>query len=130
MILCRETIGEIKATKCFAVLADEASDVTAAVQLCLTIRPVNERYVAFEEPMGLFHVPQTDTNTLCSVLKDITSRCSLPVALCRGQTYDGAEKMSGHLKDVAASFKSEVDQLFALQVYCLAHSMNLCLQDA
>lgn len=36
--------------------------------------------------------------------------------------------MSGHLRGVAAQIKSE--QPAALHVHCLAHCLNLCLQDA
>ena len=36
--------------------------------------------------------------------------------------------MSGHLRGVAAQFKAE--EPAALHVHCLAHSLNLCLQDA
>ena len=36
--------------------------------------------------------------------------------------------MSGHLRGVAAQIKKE--QPAALYVHCLAHSLNLCLQDA
>lgn len=37
-------------------------------------------------------------------------------------------RMSGHLRGVAANIKSE--QPAALHVHCLAHCLNLCLQDA
>ena len=36
--------------------------------------------------------------------------------------------MSGHLRGVASCFKEE--EPAALYVHCLAHSLNLCLQDA
>lgn len=36
--------------------------------------------------------------------------------------------MSDHLHSVASRFKEE--EPAALYVYCLAHSLNLCLQDA
>ena len=46
----------------------------------------------------------------------------------KGQAYDGASNMSGHLRGVTACLKT--DQPSALYVHCLAHSLNLCLQDA
>lgn len=51
----------------------------------------------------------------------------LPFEKCRGQAYDGAANMSGHISGVAARVKKE--EKAALHVHCLAHSLNLCLQD-
>ena len=48
--------------------------------------------------------------------------------MCSGLVYDGAANMSGHLRGVSAQFKEE--ESAALYVHCLAHSINLFLQDA
>ena len=40
---------------------------------------------------------------------------------------DGTANISGHLNGVAARIK--IEQLSALFVHCLTHSLNLCLQD-
>ena len=53
--------------------------------------------------------------------------CVLSISQCRGQAYDGAANMAGHLNGVAARVKAE--QPAALFVHCLAHNLNLCLQD-
>ena len=47
--------------------------------------------------------------------------------LCKGQANDGAANMSGHLGEIATHFKAE--EPAALHAHCLAHSLNLCLQD-
>ena len=79
-------------------------------------------------PIGLVQVPKTDSSTLFSTLQDICIRCMLPLSKCRGQAYDGAANMSGHVRGVAARMKEKNNS--ALHVHCLAHSLNLCLQDA
>ena len=61
-------------------------------------------------------------------MKDILLRCTLPIDLCRGQAYDGAAVMQGRLSGAAARIRKDVPQ--ALLVHCLAHSLNLCLQDS
>ena len=73
-------------------------------------------------------VPKTDAQTLFTTLEDVCVRCMLPLDKCRGQAYDGAANMSGHVRGVAARMKQV--QSSALHVHCLAHSLNLCLQDA
>lgn len=70
---------------------------------------------------------KTDAATIFTALKGVLLRCILPINLCRGQAYDGASVMSGHLRGVASRFKEEPA---ALYVHCLAHSLNLYLQDA
>ena len=46
---------------------------------------------------------------------------------CRGQAYDGASNMAGLLNGVATRLLKEAPK--AHYVHCLAHSLNLCLQD-
>ena len=127
-LILRGLISEIRETPWFAVEADEASDVSFNEQMCVVIRWVNADYEIHEEPIGLMQVPRTDSATLSLALKDVLIRCMLPLSQCRGQAYDGAANMSGHLHGVAATIKSE--QPAALHVHCLAHCLNLCLQDA
>ena len=54
-------------------------------------------------------------------------QCSLPISQRRGQAYDGASNRSGVHNGVQALIKGE--QSKALYVHCLAHSLNLCVQD-
>lgn len=97
-------------------------------QMCICTRWVHNEYEVSEEPIGLVQVSKTDSQTLFAALSDVCIRCILPFEKCRGQAYDGAANISGHLHGVAARVKQE--QSAALHVHCLAHSLNLCLQDA
>lgn len=101
--------------------------MTCNEQMCVVIRWVSQHCEIFEEPIGLVQLPKTDAATIFGALKDVLLRSILPLSLCRGQAYDGAANMSGHLHGVAARFKAEESAV--LHVYCLAHSLNLCLQD-
>ena len=60
-------------------------------------------------------------------MNDVLVRCTLSITQCRGQAYDGASKMSGIRNGAQALFKK--DEPRALYVHCLAHSLNLCVQD-
>lgn len=112
----------------FSVIADEATDINQAEQLNVSIRWVDDNYCAHEDPIGLFKVPDTKAETLFKVIKDLLIRCNLPLALCRGQAYDGASNMQGRRTGVATRVLSE--QPAAIPIHCCAHSLNLCLQDA
>ena len=67
----------------------------------MSIRSVDDNYVISEDLVGLFSLPNTASDTLVEVLKDLLIRCILPLSLCRGQAYDGAANMQGRRKGVA-----------------------------
>ena len=123
-----QKMKEVTGPAWFSIIADEATDVCNTEQLNLSIRWVSDSYEVHEDPIGLCRVPDTKAETLFKVLKDLLIRCNLPLALCRGQAYDGAANMQGRKSGVAARVLKE--EPAALPVHCLAHSLNLCLQDA
>ena len=112
----------------FSIIADEATDVSCAEQLNISIRYVDDQYIIHEDSIGLFQLSSTDAATITHAIKDILVRTSLPLSLCRGQAYDGAATMQGKRSGVATRLKEE--EPAAVPVHCLAHSLNLCLQDA
>ena len=69
----------------------------------------------------------TDAETLTSTIKDVLIRCNLQLCHCCGQAYNGASNMAGHISGVSTRIAAEEPR--ALYVHCLAHSLNLCLQD-
>ena len=121
----RKVLEEIRGVPWFSIIADEATDVANKEQL-VCIRWVDNDFQIHEDPVELINVSKTDAVTLTSAIKDCLIRLSLPLAQCRGQAYDGASNMSGHLNGVAAKIQSEVPS--ALFVHCFAHCTNLALQ--
>ena len=109
------------------MIADEASDVSHKEQLCITVRWVDSFFQIHETPLELVHVTKTDSETLTSLIKDSLVRLALPIDQCRGQAYDGAANMCGHINGVAARIQRI--EPTAIMVHCLAHSTNLCLQS-
>ena len=123
-----QKMKEVRGRAWFSIIADEANDVCNTEQLNLSIRWVNDSYEVHEDPIVLCRVPDTKAETLFKVLKDLLIRCNLPLALCRRQAYDGAANMQGRKSGVDARVLEE--EPAALPVHCLAHNLNLCLQDA
>ena len=89
---------------------------------------MNSEYEVSEDSVGLYCLPSTTSDVLFTVVTDILTRCYLPLALCRGQAFDGAANMQGRRKGLATRIRNEVPA--AVPVHCLAHCLNLCLQDA
>ena len=77
--------------------------------------------------IGLVQLPDTKAATLFGVIKAVMIRCSLPISQCGGQAFNGASNMSGIRNGVQALIKGE--EARALYVHCLAHSLNLCVQE-
>ena len=69
----------------------------------------------------------TNASCLKSVILDCLIHCNLPLSGCCGQAYDGAAVMDGHLTGVAVQILRMEPK--AISIHCLAHSLNLCLQD-
>ena len=118
---------KVRAVRWFAIMADEMRDISNDEQLAIVIRWVDMNYEIHEDLIGMVHVPATNSATLTAAIKDVLIRCILPLELCRGQAYDGAANMMGHLSGVAKQLQDE--QPAAIKVHCLAHSLNLCLQE-
>ena len=121
--LLRGLLVKIQAAEYFALIGDETRDVSGKEQFAISIRWVNSAYVINEDLITLAEVEQTDGATLKNVLM-----CNgLQISKCYGQAYDGASNMSGHLNGVAPRIQKEQPQ--AHYIHCVAHSLNLCLQD-
>ena len=89
---------------------------------------MDDNFDIHEDPVEVINVPKTDANILTTCIKDCLLRCCLPISHCRGQAYDGASNMRGHLNGVAAQIQSGTPA--ALYVHCLAHCTNVPIRDA
>ena len=106
----------------YALIADEATVVANHEQLNLSIRWVSNDFEISENPVCLYILPyNTKAETLYFVISDILTRCSLSLAMCRGQAYDGASTMQGVCSGLATPIKH--DNPAALSVHCLAHCL-------
>ena len=120
----RKLSASIRAAKWFSIMADETRDISNSEQMSIVIRWVDTHYTIHEDFIGMVHGPDTTVSTLTSVIKDVLIRCVLPLENCRGQAYDGASNVTGVAKQIQSEYPA------AIKVHCLAHCLNLCLQDA
>ena len=81
----------------------------------------------YEDFIGMVSVECTNASSLKSVILDCLICCNLPISGCCGQAYDGAAVMAGHLTGVAVQILRMEPK--AISIHCLAHSLNLSLQD-
>ena len=123
----RKLLAEIRRAEWFAIIADETRDLSSAEQFAISLRWVDSDYNVYEDLIGMVEVESTTAENLSTTIKDTLLRSVLQLSQCREQAYDGASNMAGSLSGVAK--RLQVDEPAAVFVHCLAHSLNLCLQD-
>ncbi len=95
--------------------------------MCFTIRSVDSDFIIYEDVIGMYAVTSQTAEHITEVIFDILLRCNLEIKYCRGQGYDGASSMSGHLSGVSARIQNICPKAF--YIHCTAHSLDLALQD-
>ena len=125
--ILRSLIFDVQSQCWFSLLADETRDTSNREQLVICLRWVADNYEIAEDMVGLVQLENTTAETVYLTLKDCLIRLGIPFANCRGQAYDGAKSFQGHISGVAKRFQD--DNAAALPVHCLAHCVNLSLQE-
>ena len=120
-IILRDVITEIKAAKCYSVLADEvASHNTEGLAIC--VRFVDSLKEVREEFLSFVPLQQITGKQIANTLIGFLQENGIPLANMHGQGYDGASNMSSSRSGVQARI-SEVAPL-ATYVRCSTHCLN------
>lgn len=113
----------------FAVLADEAVDISISEQMPLVLRFVDGSSQIREEFVGFVLCDSgTSGRALSEKILSTLQQFNLDLRMLRGQGYDGAANMAGRYSGTAAL----IQQQYPLAVYthCAAHVLNLCIVKA
>ena len=111
----------------YSIMADEYTDVSNKEQFTFCIRWVTDGLEVMEKFLGFYEIPNINSGTLVSVIKDIFIRYHLNPDQLRGQCYDGASNMLGKSSGVAVKIREL--QPLALETHCHAHSLSLSVKD-
>ncbi|XP_044396777.1 zinc finger MYM-type protein 1-like [Triticum aestivum] len=109
----------------FAILVDESRDVSHKEQMALAIRYVDKRGFSVERVIGLSHVTQTTSLALQQAIYAVLKKHNLSPSRIRGQGYDGASNMQGHLNGLKTLVME--DSRSAHSIHCFAHQLQLTL---
>ncbi|CAF4138421.1 unnamed protein product [Rotaria magnacalcarata] len=109
--------------KWFSLICDEST----LVQLCVSIRSVNDNYEIFEDVLGFYELSRQNAEAIVEAIFDILTRCGLNISDCRGQSYDGTSSMSGIHGDVSALVLRRQSKAFF--VHCNVHCLDLAVHD-
>jgi hypothetical protein len=111
--------------ECFSILADESSDVYHNEQLAICLHYVDKKRRVLEPFLGVVHVDNTAASTLKSAIQSLLMEHSLTFSSVRGQGYDGASNMKGHISGLKKLIMDEAPS--AYYVHCFAHQLQLTL---
>nr|XP_029149630.1 zinc finger MYM-type protein 1-like [Arachis hypogaea] len=109
----------------FAVLVDEARDISVKEQMAVCLRYVNKEGIVMERFLGLVHVSSTNALSLKVALESLLTKHNLSLARIRGQGYDGATNMQEEFNGLKSLILKE--NACAFYVHCFAHQLQLAL---
>uniref|UniRef100_A0A7M4E584 52 kDa repressor of the inhibitor of the protein kinase-like n=1 Tax=Crocodylus porosus TaxID=8502 RepID=A0A7M4E584_CROPO len=127
IIVRSKLVHEINESGFFAVFLDDETTVTSNVeQMSVCVRYVKEDPVTVCEVfLGFLPVYNLTGASLAKALLDFLRECSLDLTKLRGQGYDGATKVAGHVNSIQAHIKSDFPK--AAYSHCASHALNLTI---
>ena len=115
---------DIKESNFFSILTDEASDCSNQEQLSFALRFVDKDGEIREEFLGFLHCElglfgKALAETILTEIGNLT----LDINNCRGQRYDGAASVSGHINGLSAHIVRVNEK--AVYTHCHSHRLDL-----
>lgn len=110
----------------YSLIMDGTQDISGTEQISICLRYVDADLEPREDFVGLYEASSTTGEHLFRIASDVLLRLNLPFSGLRGQTYDGAANMSGHLSGTQALIRQQ--QPLANFVHCGPHCVNLVTQ--
>ena len=123
----RSVISDVRFQKWYLVMADETRDVINREQLVVTMHWVTAIYEIEDNFCGLLRLDGTTSECIYMTLSQYLVSLGTAFDNCRGQAYDGASNIQGHITGVARWF--QMDNPAAISTHSLAQCVNLCLQE-
>ncbi|CAF2205024.1 unnamed protein product [Rotaria magnacalcarata] len=77
------TFCKVSNRKWFSLICDETCDESTLVQLCVSIRSVNDNYAIFEDVLGLCELSRQNAEAIVEAIFDTLTRCGLNISACR-----------------------------------------------
>lgn len=89
--------------------------------MSICIRFVEDSYIR-EEFIGFVELTKTDAETISQSILFCMEQWGLDITKLRGQGYDGASVMSGHVSGVQSRIREVSPK--AVYVHCRSHNLN------
>ena len=128
-VIVDKIIHDIKESKFYTIIADEASDSSHKEQLSLVLRFVDCDMNIREEFISFLHCKWgLSGKQLARLILEALDALTLSIDDCRGQGYDGAGAVAGHINGLSAQILRANPK--ALYTHCYSHRLNLTICDS
>lgn len=125
-VIKERLVAKVNASGCFAVLADETTDIAGIEQLTVCARYLNKDTDNIEEVfLGFVPIQDQSGRALADTIIKFLIDLGINMQHLRGQGYDGASSMAGRTNGVQAVVREKYPT--ALYTHCASHSLNLVL---
>ena len=98
-------MNEIKDSKYYSINVDSTPDVCHTDQLTFTVRYLKEN-VPTERFLEFIPIYGHESEYLANTVLHTWQKKNIPIADCRGQSYDNASNTAGHYSGLQARIKS------------------------
>ena len=127
-VINESLIKEVKASKIFALILDEASDISNKEQLSFCLRFVDSSNDIREEFLKSIHCDVGITGRdFFEAVTNTLSEFGLDLMNCRGQGYDCAGSMAGKINGLLGIVLQS--NKLALYMHCHSHRLNLVVSS-
>ena len=122
-------ITDVKKSKFFSIIADEAADVSNKEQMSLVLRFVDEQSNIREDFVRFIHCQWgLSGENLATAILGALQELGLNIDDCRGQGYDGAGAVAGHINGLSAQLLRINEK--AIYTHCYSHRLNLAICES
>ena len=104
--LLRKSASDIAITRCYSILADEATDVSNTQQLVVCIRWVTKDLEVKEDFIGLVPLERAQADIIAAAIKDVLMRLSITISNTKAQSYDDCSTMLGSKKRCSNNYQA------------------------
>lgn len=128
-VITDQIIEEVKQSKFYSIIADEASDCSDKEQMSLVLRFVDKDMNIREDFIKFLHCKWGLTGAgLATLVLEALNDLTLNIQDCRGQGYDGAGAVAGHINGLSAHILNLNKK--ALYTHCFSHRLNLTVCES
>ena len=128
-VITDKIINDVKESKFFTIIADEAADASHKEQMSLVLRFVDSEMNVREEFISFLQCKWGLTGAnLAKLILEALDTLTLSIENCRGQGYDGAGAVAGQINGLAAHILRINPK--ALFIHCFSHRLNLSVCDS
>ena len=125
-LIVDQLVGEVKESRYYSILADQATDCSLKKQLALIFRFVDKENNITEEFVSFLECSYgLNGQSLYRTIKEFLVSVGIDISDCRGQGYDGAGAAAGKNQGLPAHVLRENPK--ALYTHCSCHRLNLAV---